>query len=669
MNAARVRWLSLSTCAALLTAGWLGGASMAGAFGALGLFVLMPGMLILNRAQRPLRLAHLLAATLISMPVSTLLFALTRLAGLGVRGTIGAMSAAVLGIALGSSWKNTARWRISRSDVLALSLAGGAAVMLGLALLPPGILASWHGFFHAAVVEQILHEGVPPTNPGLVGETLNFYWAFHVFVALITATSNANPLTAIAAINAMMLALFMLIAYETARYFLPRSRDRLLSMAALLGAINTGAGLILVGKLARHGHIPGDAFSDGAWIDWLSQRAIPGRLWDGRASAFIKEYYDISGMAAGMTLFFAYAWLWIGGSRHWRAWFIPLLLATLVTLITWYPPLALPALAHCGMAVIYYGWRKRVTWRQGFPGMSWAALTLLCGLLIVPPYFLTITNSAGWIGAGEPFISLHADARSIIAAVTPFWLLAPFIVLALAVGLRRHRPAYMHLVLLSLILCVFAAGTDVQQNTQYKFIYVLSLPLGLLALQGIRIFCDRFALTQRHPRLTTTFLALLFVHPALIFALGAATSQQQRDDTLSIAGRNIVDRTDPARMACLAWIRDHTPQGAVLILPLLPHDRSPSNPGFRAPAIAQRGALAVYDVYHGLRFRDYEPRNEIIQDIFDRNDWQEAARALAVHGPRGPVYVLAPKNEESVERQGWTVIFTYESWMVLRCEM
>jgi len=655
----------LSACAVLLAAGWILGFTGAGILGALGLFGVIPGLALISWSRRSLRPAHLLAAAIISLPLSTLLFALTRLAGIGVTGGVAVLVAVVVIPSVAASRHRT-RLLIRRNEGFILGISAMAGLLLGLALQPPGIRASWHGFFHAAVVEQILNEGLPPTNPGMVGESLNFYWAYHIFVALVSATSNANPLTVIAAMNAVFLALSLIIAFQAARFCLPRFRDRLLAMIALVGAINTGAGLVLLAKFLRHGRVPGDAYSDGTWIDWLSQRAITGRLWDGRASSFIKEYYDISGMAAGMTLFFAYAWLWLGGMRRWGRWFVPLVAATVLTLFTWYPPLALPALVHCASTAALFGWRERHAWKRHSPALCRAAVVLLISLLVVVPYFDQITDSRGWIQASDPFLTLDADLRSIAGALTPFWFLVPFIALGVATGLRRRQRTYVHLMLFSFILFGFAACTDVQQNTQYKYVYVLSLPSALLAMQGMRLVVDRIAFFGQQPQVTTALLALLLIHPALIFAVGAATSAQHSDQSLAIAGRHIVDHTDPARMDCLTWIRDHTPRDAVIIIPLIPHDRSPSNPGFRDVAMAQRAAFLVYDVFHSKRFRGYESRAAVVQQLFERDDFEAASKALRDMIIDRPLFVLKKHGASSAVPVGWHIDHANQEWLVLR---
>lgn len=667
LDGCRFLRLCLTVCLALLVGGHVIDISLCAAWGAIGLFGFIPGLTVLTRIQRGGRLRDLLAAVFLSLPLSTLLFALTRMAGLSP--TLSAWSIGLLftAAALGMSRGSGANWRLSRGDRGALAVAVVAAGLIGLAMLAPGVRASWHGFFHAAIVEQILNAGVPPSNPGLVGEALNFYWAFHVFIALITAAANISPLTVIAALNAILLALSLLIAYEVSRPLLRRTGDRLLCMAALLGAIDTGAGLVLLVKLVRFGTVPGDAYSDGTWIDWLSQRAIPGRLWDGRVSSLVKEYYDISGMAAGMTLFFAYMWLWISGPRRWGGWFVPLLIAIAVTLTAWYPPLALPAFAHLGITLLFRIrkniWLARNDWRAL---MVHGAVVLFCAVFLAL-YFRSVTDSSGWAVAGDPFISLKITFRSVVGAITPYGILIPFVFMGLIVTAKLNgSPSSRQLILFTIVLFAFASAAVMQQNTQYKFVYVLSLPLAILAVQGLRVLINRFHPAYRYARLTYILFALILVHPAVIFAVGAATSQQHRDASLYIQGRHIVDRTDPSRMECLAWIRDRAPRDAVLLLPLIVHERSPSNPGFREPAMAQRAALLVHDLYHSLRFEVYEARAAILQNLFDRGEMRAAGNALKTNGPGNPAYAVVRAKEAAKDVVGWTPVFANESWAVFR---
>lgn len=669
MNAAKFLRVLSALCLLLIISGHELGLTAVSTFAAILYFGFLPGLVIRQRTATELRLTDVLAAVLISLPISTLFFALTRELCLPAGASVWFMALPIFLSCIFPIGDRRLRWRLSRGDRWAIAAAMVAAMLLYLAMRAPGILVSWHGFFHAAVTEQVLNEGVPPTNPGMAGEALNFYWAFHIFVALITTASHANPLTVIALINAKMLALTLVIIYEVARRFLPRVRDRLLCMAAVLGAINAGAGFVLAAKYAKNGRIPGDSYSDGTWIDWLSQRAIPGRWWDGRASSLIKEYYDISGMAAGLTLFFAYAWLWISGPRRLGAWFLPLLIATLLTLTTWYPPLALPASLHAALAVFASCKSDGLRWIGGRRAKTTSALLVLVSVVIVLAYFRAITDSSGWASAGEPFISLRFEARSIIGALTPFWAIAPLVLIGGVIISRRIlNPTYGHMLLLTLILFAFAAFTDVQQKTQYKYVYAMALPMGIIAVVGAAVLVRRISVLRVYPRLTALLLGLVFVHPAIVFALGAATSRQQSDRSITIEGRHIVEHTDPPRMECLAWIRDHSSSNAVLILPLVPHDRSPSNPGFRDVAIARRAALLVYDTYHSLRFRGYAIRAKWLSEIYERSEWRKAGDDLAVYGPGHITYALNREVELRTDVIGWTTLFNHVPWVVRRCD-
>lgn len=646
----------------------------AAAFAALVLFAVLPGWMMQNRPGAAPRPARLVTAVLLSLPATTLIFALTRMLALPPEAcalTMGFLPAVGAFIPRSAP---TARERCRGGNRIALVLGVVAAALLFIAMRSPGILASWHGFFHAAVTEQILHEGIPPTNPGLVGETLNFYWAFHVFVALIAAASRAHPLIVIAAINAMMLALSLWIAFDASRRLIPRVRHRLLAMAALLGVVNTGAGAVLLAKLVRHGAIPADSFSDGTWIDWLSQRAIPGRLWDGRASSFIKEFYDISGMAAGLTLVFACVWLTAAPPRNGKAGRSPLLALTLFTLATWYPPLALPALAYAALTLICHLDGK--PFRAAPAGKRWTlasprrfvahAFLVATAVFLVWFYFHTITDASGWIERGEPFIAFRLTARSLVSAVAPFWAALLFILIGAALAFRRARSARFARRLLTwiLILFVFAAAADLQQNTQYKYIYALALPLGLLTATGTAWLLERVPPLRRFPRLSTAVLTILFMHSAFLFAFGAATSRQQHDSSLRIIGRNLVDQTDPARMDALAWIRDHAPPDAVLLLPLIAHDRSPSNPGFREPAIAQRPAFLVHDTFHSLRFRAHAPRADILRGLFDGVQSDAATAALDARNFSRPLYVIIPAGSTPHPSPRWAKVYANETWSV-----
>ena len=137
------------------------------------------------------------------------------------------------------------------------------------------------------------------------------------------------------------------------------------------------------------------------------------------------------------------------------------------------------------------------------------------------------------------------------------------------------------------------------------------------------------------------------------------------DSSLRVAGRDLVRTDDPANMECLAWIRDEAPRDAVLFLPLIKNDRSPSNPGFRDPTVARRSAFLVYDVYHSKRYKQYETRSEAVHLLYERDKSCAAAEAVRLLVPDHPVFAIVEADPKDRDFSGWSVVHRSGPYVVL----
>lgn len=629
-------------------------------------FALMPGLGLLCLLRAPARLQLFPAAMVFSLPACGAAFAGLLAAGI----TAPAASLVTTGIAVLpavlSLFRRSPTLSLSRTDTWVLALTAVAAVGVGATLCSDAVMRSWHGFFHASITELILNEGVPPNNPAFYGATLNYHWGFHTFIALLTAASGVNPLRVMAAMNVLMLAMTVVAAYTAGKLLFRDSRDRVLVPICLFGAVNTGAGLILLTKFVRHGRLPYDAWSDGHWIDWLSQRAIPHRIWDGRIASFIREYYDISAMATGMCLLIIYFSLWLQWRRGRRRWLLPAICAALLGLVIGYPPLAIAAIIYLPIACLLTWWLEAPGQKRRLAALVVRLLIPVCVLLATGPYLLAITKHSQWSAAASPFLSVGFSVRSVLSSLSPFWLLLPLILAGAIcwVPLLRRLPVAMAFSG-ALVLGLLAICLRMQQNTQYKFIYGLCLFAALFSVQGWVWLRKRFLSRPLWRRTAVVAACTICLHVPVLFVIGAVTSSMYDDASVRVVGRDLVRTDDPARMECLAWVRDETSPDAALVLPLIEDDRSPSNVGFRDPAIARRSAFLVYDVYHSKRFKQYEDRSEGVRLLYQHGRSYRAAEAIGRLVPDRPVFAIIEADPRGRGVPGWSFVHNSSPFAVL----
>jgi hypothetical protein len=544
----------------------------------------------------------------------------------------------------------------------AIAAGGGLAVILS----SNGVMVSWHGFFHVAVTEQIINAGVPPSNPGMDGTPLNYYWGFHTLIALLATTAKVNPLRVMSAVNVLMLSMTIVAAYVAGKRLLLHRSDRTLVPACLFGAINTGAGLILLYKLLRHGFLPYDDYSDGRWIDWLGQRAIPHRIWDGRVSSFIKEYHDMSGMAFGLCLLVIYFALWMQWRRNRQRWLLPAICLTLFALVVGYPVLAIPVMIHVPIACVLSWWLEAGGQRRRVRTLLVRLLWPACAVLATLPYLRSITDQSECLTRGSPFMTVAFSLQSIISSLTPFWFLLPLVVVGVVCWLPslRHFPvavAYCGAAVLLLLAC----GTNMHYAGQYKFIYGLSLFVALFSVRGWAWMRGCFLRARRWKPKALVLVWVVCLHAPVLFVIGAWSSRMYGDTRIGIVGRDLVLVNDPAAMECLSWVRDETPRDAVVVLPLIEQNVSPSNSGFENPAVARRSAFLVYDTYHSKRHVDYAARSEAAQLLCERGQSAAAAHTIARLVPNRPVFAVIEPNDRQRSFAEWTIMHRSGPYVVL----
>lgn len=534
------------------------------------------------------------------------------------------------------------------------------ALLLALPLLSTRVLVSWHGWFHAALTEQVAAHGLPASNPGMAGEPIAYHWAFHAIPALLSETARIDPLRALLGLNVAWIVVVALGAAELAKALGSSRASQRLAPLALFGALNTAAPLVLLYKRFLYGALPANVWDRGEWIDWLSQRAIPrndadiGRsLWDVRASGFAKEFLDASAMATGLVLVVVALALAVEAAKEprRRTWLLAPL--TLVTALAYPQVLPCVVVAMAALALVRLWPRGDATpARRPFP----LALLTACALalLLASPYLAAITSRARFVSGARrmsfvefsPLQTLgrHLKWLAIFAALLPFLVPA-----AMRLWDRRRDAAMQVLLAACVVNLLLVLSVRMQQRTEYKFLYTTAIALAPIALLGLDALLARASPPAR--RLLLAVSSLYLAGPTAVFLIGALTSGHFKEEALALHGRSVT--RVPARPidAALEKVRSELPPDTILVADLIPGDKSPNNDAFAPAALTARDLWLADDRELTRRSESFDARARILESLLSGADVAAATEAL--RSLRRPVallltpFVFSPDDPDS----------------------
>ncbi len=110
-------------------------------------------------------------------------------------------------------------------------LLGLSALIAFYIISPNNRIYSFHGFWHAGIVYQILDGKIPPTNPLLGGQPLVFYWGYHYLAAWITKIFNITPFYSFSFISAISLLVTLILAYKISSLLIRDEKANIFSAA------------------------------------------------------------------------------------------------------------------------------------------------------------------------------------------------------------------------------------------------------------------------------------------------------------------------------------------------------------------------------------------------------------------------------------------------------
>jgi hypothetical protein len=125
------------------------------------------------------------------------------------------------------------------------SLSGASVVLLVAAVYAlslPMADAWWRtredSWFHAAVADKLVRDGMPPTDPYFAGVRLQYMYVYHALVAACASLAGIDHFRAMILVNAMAIASTVFSFFALAGQFTRRIGPRLLGTAVWIFAMN-----------------------------------------------------------------------------------------------------------------------------------------------------------------------------------------------------------------------------------------------------------------------------------------------------------------------------------------------------------------------------------------------------------------------------------------------
>jgi len=372
---------------------------------------------------------------------------------------------------------------LNRALVTAFLIGAGLAVLVILpALLHPWIRERGDSWFHAAIVQEILHHGVPPEDPYFAGLRLQYMWFFHEILAGLELLTGVSPFFIMIAVNALALIALCVLVADLSRALWDDPRAA--AGAALVTPLGLGVLFWVFFPIralramtgATAGSAPlADAFRL-APFDILSTRQFLTNL--GSSPFFLNKF--MVGTAYGLALALLVAYLasivrWFETRR--RSHLIGAGLELLAMLLL-HPVVGLTALALSGITGAAFLLPPFRHPRVGFRTILAWGIAAAAAVAIAAPYILSVTRGR----PAGPLVPFHFDAW-IVAGILAGCL---FVILASIGPLRelaRRGTAGGRLLLLWIpAMILFAAFVRLPgPNSSDKFTYLVYLPLALAA--------------------------------------------------------------------------------------------------------------------------------------------------------------------------------------------
>ena len=529
-----------------------------------------------------------------------------------------------------------------------------ALVPLTIAIVAsPRVQISHHGFFHSAYVYEVIAGHVPPENVTLPGHPSNTYWPYHALLAALVTLFAAPAPLASAALNLVLLAASVAWSAGIVRelYGPPRhGTGALVAMFGLLGANLFG---VVHWILYAAAGVP------------LDPRTMV-LMGDVRLATLVAKFANYTGAALGVY-FYLFVVLVVVRMVRGRVRGFDLVLAFMALLgsfalhaitgafiVAGFPP----ALA---CAVLVAAWldgrlatfspRALLRWAQTRLGGPGAPALIPIGVIAMAllgwPVFHFMANATSEFPEPPRFGWPDAYALSVVAVSYP---LLPFFVIGIVRALRVRDARLLFLALVCLGGYALASVFSISGRNEYKFIYLGSIGLCLVALEPITRLLRAPATRSRLARGVAWAALLLPLVNVALFGIAQLRSPLFADKTFSYDGRHVTAAVRPYMTPgtgieyadLFTWVRANTPLDTVIVVPLILRD------GSVLYVLSERVPYIIDGLHYNRGLPDYAPRAAQVEAVYGGHA-SAAERAEALHEigqalPGRPLVLVYPKN-------------------------
>jgi len=431
-------------------------------------------------------------------------------------------------------------------------------------LAHPSIKAIPHTRMRFVNSAQLYHGLVPPEHIFLPGYATNINWLAYAPQAALVKVSSVDILTVYIVLNAVFL-FSSLNWMAQALVTLELGRSRTLKLGLLLvfafSSLNYGGVLTALGNWITGTKVPALGIL----------MVLPGG--DPRLHNTILNLWHPSGSGAGVMAFTALLYVCCQlMKRQANLYLLSLVTAAVIVSLgsmAIHTPLLVFGLLG-GLALAALGKRPPHWNIIGFVAAIsplrlslWLALSAALALPMAG-YALALGTDLTRSEIFRPF-----SDENLQMALAAHWLLIPLFLAQAFVTLRQRRIEQRFFLAASLVGFIIALSVSLPDNNQYKFHYLLPMPVAigaLLALPALKE-SERAGVRRWSQRMLSALIALAVAN--VIFAnFSPKAWVEQRYGTGSYRGIDAfpVD-TYGGRLQAFKWIRYHTPAEAIIIMP------------------------------------------------------------------------------------------------------
>lgn len=421
-----------------------------------------------------------------------------------------------------------------------------------LLLFLPALQFSYHGLFHSGYVYSVFLHGLPPENVTLPGYPANDYWPYHVYLALLTQLLNAPPPFVSAVSNILVMGMAFLWMAAIWRSLAPSENtpSAFLIIFPLFGANLFYALNVIVSKWV---HLP---------LQWNP---------DNRLDLSLSRFINFNGFSLGILLFLVALYVALRLLRedfNLRDGILLIFLSSSALLFHATTGIFLFAvLIPCLIAARVLD-RSRPLPSVSSLTRNWSAYAI--GILLLTIFLLPIgiflLRSAGAMGV-KTTIELFSptDISSVFVVVYP--MIIPFII-GLKYAWKEPDVSFQFLSFVALLGFLLAIIIKLPDGNEYKFIYLSSITLNIVALIGLK------KISVRSVGLGKALMAVGLV--ALVYNIAFGTwatydvySRRHKAHVTYQQTHVIIEQSD---FDPFLWIRENTPSDTVIIQPLTSKD-------------------------------------------------------------------------------------------------